>query len=410
MSEEDLRQSASDGGPTDDSISEEETEEETEEEELQRLRRESADHIEKNKQLLEHLKKYMDHAKATVEAATVEKTQLMNEIEELKAENQSFEEQYEEAVNSYEQQIDTLKQEIRKKNQESIDNLSTLLAELQNIEEANGDLTQELQNEKKSVEQLTEEKDILTKTISQMETKLRKQEVIMKRQSIAVQNEQASLSNAAEQNEIVRHLMLKMEGVAELAMQLRALAVGETGEESIHEAKLAKEKKEHEMTRQLLEIEKKKSNRKASLTVSEKYNGLLQSQIVDASVASPVHLRKSAVRALRKGVTQKSLRVSSDDPVMLKDEKNNMFNNDIELTASFGPSLPEPPEISSPLARTLSPEEFNMLTSSNYEEFAHLPPPPPPKPEGLQSTLVTQLKARTPFHPPNPSSKYHRAL
>jgi len=152
-------------------------------------------------------------------------------------------------VAQYEDQLEKLKLKDKKKQQESVENLTTLLQELGNIEAANVELTEQLEEQKQANAQLIEEKDVQSKIITQMEGTLRRQETIMKRQSVFVQQEQDSISHAAGQNDIVRHLMVKMESMAELAMQLRVLAIGDTGEESILEAKLSKEKKEHEATR-----------------------------------------------------------------------------------------------------------------------------------------------------------------
>eukprot|EP01117_Protostelium_nocturnum_P013370 TRINITY_DN4983_c0_g1_i1.p1 TRINITY_DN4983_c0_g1~~TRINITY_DN4983_c0_g1_i1.p1 ORF type:complete len:386 (-),score=136.37 TRINITY_DN4983_c0_g1_i1:20-1177(-) len=329
------------------------------------------------KQMVEYIQNYMKSSESNteqlerehekeIEALEASQKKLQETVIELEDENASYEKQFEEAVQEYEDKITFLKLERKMKNQENIDNLSTLVNELTNIEETNATLTEELEVEKLNSLKIAEELELSKRIILQMEVKIANQSKELAKQS----NQGASQSATADQSDVVKHLMRKLEKIGEMADELKNMAVPDSNKISsgtVPISVLEEERLAHKETKKALKILKGQSTTKNIHKLQNQANNLLEKSTKEP--LSPTFARRTLVSTRFTRVITDNLNKSIEEEEKAKTKENPRLSLKKRNTSEVAKEASNQPSESAPPSKTLP------LPNLNEEKDPKLPIP-----------------------------------
>ena len=181
----------------------------------------------------------VEKAKKDEEDFKLKDADLLAKIKDLEAE-------YDEMVDEYENKLYEINEEKKSRNKENVENLQTLLKELNYIEESNENLTVELEKQRESSDKLTTELKLSKELIVQLERKLKQQETLNMRAS----RDLITTSGSAEAIQLeLQKERAKVQSIASLLGQMRSIVSLDSGEEIAASSLLREEREEHIKTK-----------------------------------------------------------------------------------------------------------------------------------------------------------------
>lgn len=119
-----------------------------------------------------NLEEELERGQSIIDSLEKEKEDLLIQLDEVNADNQTLKEHLDEVTEDYEDKLKAMKEEKRMSAKENIENLQTLIKELNYIEEVNTSLTSQLEQQEKYQNELKVQISLQSELIVELEKKL----------------------------------------------------------------------------------------------------------------------------------------------------------------------------------------------------------------------------------------------